>query len=66
MKELERIIDDVSYGVRLRSRYQWYEGGEKSSKFFQANSHKQCLTKFENFPIPSSLYKTDALKIPHS
>ena len=34
MKELEGIIDDVSYGVRLRSRYQWYEGGEKSSKFF--------------------------------
>ena len=39
-KKLEEIIDDVADGVRVKSRYQWYKVGEKSSKFF-LNLEKQ-------------------------
>ena len=28
------FIDGIAYGDRVRSRYQWYNEGEKSSKFF--------------------------------
>ena len=28
------FIDGIAYGDRVRSKYQWYNEGEKSSKFF--------------------------------
>ena len=33
-KQLERIFENISEGIRVRSRCQWYEEGEKSTKFF--------------------------------
>ena len=33
-RDLEEIYDNIAEGVRIRSRCQQYEEGEKSSKFF--------------------------------
>ena len=33
-QDLEEIYDDIAEGIWIRSRCQWYEEGEKSSKFF--------------------------------
>ena len=38
--DLELIYDHIAEGVRLRSKYDWYEQGEKSTKFF-LNLEKQ-------------------------
>ena len=32
-RDLEKICDNVAEGIRIRSRCQWYEEGEKFSKF---------------------------------
>ena len=33
-KQLEKIFGNISEGIRVRSRCQWYKEGEKSTKFF--------------------------------
>ena len=33
-RDVEEIYDNIAEGIRIRSRCQWYEEGEKSSKFF--------------------------------
>ena len=33
-KDLELIYERIAEGVKIRSKYQWYEEGEKSTKFF--------------------------------
>ena len=33
-QDLEEIYDNIAEGMDIRSRSQWYEEGEKSSKFF--------------------------------
>ena len=33
-KELDEIYENITEGIRVRSRCQWYEEGEKSTKFF--------------------------------
>ena len=33
-RNLEEIYDNIAEGIRISSRCQWYEEGEKSSKFF--------------------------------
>ena len=33
-KELESIFDHIAEGIRIRSKCDWYEHGEKSTKFF--------------------------------
>ena len=33
-KELERYFDKITYGIIIRSRVQWYEQGEKNTKYF--------------------------------
>ena len=38
--DLELIYDHIAEEVRLRSKYDWYEQGEKSTNFF-LNSEKQ-------------------------
>ena len=39
---LENLIQERTKGAILRSKCQWYEDGEKSSKFFMKNS---CETR---------------------
>ena len=38
--DLELIYDHIDEGIRLRSKCDWYEQGEKSTKFF-LNLEKQ-------------------------
>ena len=33
-RNVEEIYDNIAEGIRIRSRCQWYEEGEKSAKFF--------------------------------
>ena len=33
-QERDEICDDIAEGIRIRNRFQWYEKGEKSNKFF--------------------------------
>ena len=33
-KDLELIYERIAEGVKIRSKCQWYEEGEKSTKFF--------------------------------
>ena len=33
-RDLAEIYDNIAKGMHIRSRSQWYEKGEKSSKFF--------------------------------
>ena len=33
-RDLEEIYDNIVKGIRIRSRCQWYQEGEKSAKFF--------------------------------
>ena len=33
-KQLEKIFENISGGIRVRSRRQWYKVGEKSTKNF--------------------------------
>ena len=39
--ELNDICNDVSNGIKIRSRYNWYEFCEKSNKFF-LNLEENC------------------------
>ena len=32
--QLEGIYDDIAEGIKVRSKCQWYEEGEKSTNFF--------------------------------
>ena len=32
--QLEEIYDDIAEGIKVRSKCQWYEEGEKSTRFF--------------------------------
>ena len=40
MNELDEIYDHIAEGIRIRSKCDWYEHGEKSTKFF-LNLEKQ-------------------------
>ena len=42
--QLEEIYDDIAEGVEIKNKYQWYEEGEKSTKFF-LNLEKRKATK---------------------
>ena len=55
-RDLEEIYDNIAEGTRIRSRCQWHEEGEKSSKFFlnlekfngmQSQIHKIIVTDQE-------------------
>ena len=47
--ELEHIYDNIAEGIRIRSKCNWYEYGEKSSKYFlsleKRNAKKSIITK---------------------
>ena len=42
--QLEEIYDDIAEGIKVRSKCQWYEEGEKSTKFF-LNLEKTKVTQ---------------------
>ena len=51
--ELESLYNYITEGVILRSRFSWYEHGEKSSKYF-LNLYKRNKSKSEVRKILSS------------
>ena len=44
-KQLEKIFQSISEGIRVRSRCQWYEKSEKSTKYF-SNQEKKLYVFF--------------------
>ena len=48
--KLEQCYDKITEGIIVRSRVQWLEKGEKSSKYFlnleKRNKNKSCIRKF--------------------
>ena len=42
--DLELIYDNIAEGVKVRSKCQWYENGEKSTKFFLNLEKKNAVT----------------------
>ena len=41
--ELETIYDHIADGIKIRSKCEWYEHGEKSTKFFLNLEKKQVV-----------------------
>ena len=56
-KELESIYDHIAEGIRIRSKCDWYEHGEKSTKFFlnlekkRGNENQICKLIFDEKEI---------------
>ena len=50
--ELEKIYDHIAEGIILRSKSQWYEEGEKASKYFwtleKSTKAKACIRKINS------------------
>ena len=50
--ELEKIYDHIAEGIILRSKSQWYEEGEKASKYFltleKSRKTKTCIRKINS------------------
>ena len=40
--DLDEIYDNIAEGVKIRSKYQWYEENEKSTKYFLNLEKKQA------------------------
>ena len=49
-KDLELIYERIAEGVKIRSKCQWYEEGEKSTKFF-LNLEKKINKKIKSDPL---------------
>ena len=45
--DLETIYDCIADGIKIRSKCEWYEHGEKSTKFF-LNLEKSMASKIES------------------
>ena len=43
-EKLDKIYQEKANGIRIRSKCNWYEHGEKSSKFF-LNLEKSCAVQ---------------------
>ena len=45
-EELSMIYDEIGNGIKVRSRCNWYEFGEKSNKFFLNLKKKAWMSKY--------------------
>ena len=65
-QELDRIYDHIADGCILCSKAQWYEEGEKASKYFlsleKRNEVKSCIRRLRN-PSDSDKDISDSRKI---
>ena len=43
-EDLDKIYDDIAIGIRVRSKCNWYESGEKSNKYFLNLEKKNAIT----------------------
>ena len=53
-KQLEKIFQSISEGIRIRSRCQWYEKSEKPTKYFSNQKKKSYVFFWEeikSFPL---------------
>ena len=50
--QLKEIYDDIAKGIKVRSKCQWYEQGEKSTKFFlnleKTNENKKSRKRWSD------------------
>ena len=65
-QKLDRIYDHIADGCILHSKAQWYEEGEKASKYFlsfkKRNKVKSCIRRLRN-PSDSDKGISDSRKI---
>ena len=51
--EFDSMYDHIAEGIRIQSRFDWYEHGEKSTKFFlnlekkRGNENQICKLTFD-------------------
>ena len=61
--ELDQIFDNIAKGIRVRSKCQWYEEGEKSTKYFLNLEKQRGLQEQIRKIIVNGLEITDSEKI---
>ena len=63
--ELENFYDNIATGVKIRSKCDWYQYGEKSTKHFLNLEKQQAANGIVKKIIKNDIEITDHLKIQH-
>ena len=57
--EINEIYDEVSNGIKIRSKCDWYEFGEKSSKFFLTSKKRRATQNIRHKLLPKKRRATE-------
>ena len=57
--EINKIYDEVSNGIKIRRKCDWYEFGEKSSKFFLTSKKRRATENVLHKLLSNELEVTD-------
>ena len=63
--ELENFYDNIATGVKIRSKCDWYQYGEKSTKYFLNLEKQKAVNGTVKKIIKDHIEITDQLKIQH-
>ena len=63
--ELENFYDNIATGVKIRSKCDWYQYGEKSTKYFLNLEKQKAVNGTVKKIIKNDIEITDQLKIQH-
>ena len=63
--ELENFYNNIATGVKIRSKCDWYQYGEKSTKYFLNLEKQKAVNGTVKKIIKDHLEITDQLKIQH-
>ena len=63
--ELENFCDNIVTGVKIRSKCNWYQYGEKSTKYFLNLEKQKAVNGTVKKIIKNDIEITDQLKIQH-
>ena len=63
--ELENVFDDIAAGVKIRSKCDWYQYGEKSTNYFLNLKKQKAVNGTVKEIIKNDIKVNDQLKIQH-
>ena len=63
--EFEHFYDNIATGVKIRSKWNWYRHGNKSTKYFLNLEKQKAVNGTVNKIIKDHMEITDQLKIQH-